>query len=446
MKALEAGRRRTGASLRLVLLSILTPIVTPILVPCLVPCLVPITLGAGCATVGAGSPAGSEEKPSDEEQKAMEALGGRVKGKIVWSSSRLGNHDLFVMNTDGSGVHPITSGENVDWFSRFSPDGSRILFTRSKKGWEFERDANTEGKWDIFTVTPEGKALTKIVDNASWGNWLSNDEIVYARGTRILRRKVSGGDEELLVDSAKVPELDGALLQQPEMSRDGKFLAITLRGSKRETGIWSVEKKTWTRTGDGCQINWAPNNAEIYWVHPTGNGGSRVLHMPIEGGKLARSNADADPDALTLIDIPGRRSHEYFPQLSSDGKWLVWAATQRGHDHDIADYEIYLWEVGSKPETATRLTYHSGNDRWPDIFIDGSGRSDVAAPPSVKPDASGSSSGSGGGATASGSAASEGASTSVSVGETASGDAEATGLVKAKAKGKGKSRKKAQAK
>jgi len=47
----------------------------------------------------------------------------------------------------------------------------------------------------------------------------------------------------------------------------------------------------------------------------------------------------------------------------------VWAATQRGHDHDIADYEIYLWEVGTPASTAVRLTYHSGNDRWPDIFM-----------------------------------------------------------------------------
>jgi hypothetical protein len=323
--------------------------------------------GWGCATVGAGPPSGSEEKPDDAEQKAMAALGEAVKGQIVWSSSRLGNHDLFVMDTDGSNVRQITKGENVDWFPRFAPDGSRILFTRSKKGWVFERDANTDGKWDIFTVSPEGGDETKVVDNASWGSWVSNDEIVYARATRIYKRALAGGEETLLVDSSAVSELDSALVQQPEMSKDGRYIAITLRGSKRETGIWDLKKKTWTRTGEGCQINWAPSGEEIYWVHPTGNGGSRVLHMAVNAGKPAKSDAEADE--LTLVDIPGRRSHEYFPQLSADGKWLVWAATQRGHDHDIADYEIYLWNVGADPQTATRLTYHSGNDRWPDIFI-----------------------------------------------------------------------------
>jgi Tol biopolymer transport system component len=327
---------------------------------------------SGCATMGGGSPTGSEEKPTAAEQQAMTDIGGKARGMIVWSSSRIGNHDLFVMDTDGSHVRAITSGEAVDWFPRFSPDGSRILFTRSKKGWVFERDANTEGKWDIYTVTPDGKDETKVVDDASWGNWLSDDEIVYVRATRIYRRKLAGGaaDEQLLVDSSKVPDLDSALLQQPEMSKDGQLIAITLRGSKRETGIWNLRKKTWTRTGEGCQINWTPDGREVYWVHPTGNGGSRVFHQAMRGDKPAAGDkAEADLDSLTLIDIPGRRSHEYFPQLSADGKWLVWAATQRGHDHDIADYEIYLWQVGAPPETATRLTYHSGNDRWPDIFI-----------------------------------------------------------------------------
>jgi hypothetical protein len=49
----------------------------------------------------------------------------------------------------------------------------------------------------------------------------------------------------------------------------------------------------------------------------------------------------------------------------------VWGITQRGHDHDTADYEIYLWEVGTPTEKGVRLTYNSANDRWPDIFIPG---------------------------------------------------------------------------
>jgi hypothetical protein len=270
------------------------------------------------------------------------------------------------MNTDGSNVKQITSGDAVDWFPRFSADGTKILFCRSKSGWVSERDANESSKWDIYTVKPDGSDVTKIVDNGSWASWAGPDDIVFVRNTLVLRRKLATGEETPLVDSTKVPDLDGALLQQPELSRDGKFIAITLRGSKRETGVWDIDKKTWRKTGLGCQINWTPDGSSIYWVNPTGNGGSEIFRMPLKGGAPEKEYND---DELHLVDFPGRRSHEYFPELSADGKWLVWGITQRGHDHDIADYEIYLWEVGTPQESAVRLTYHSGNDRWPDIFI-----------------------------------------------------------------------------
>lgn len=321
-----------------------------------------------CASLSGAPPKGADEAPPADAVASMKEVGEKANGTIVWSSSRVGNHDLFTMKTDGSDVKQITSGEAVDWFPRFSPSGEQILFCRSKNGWVSERDANTSEKWDIYTIKPDGSEPKKVVDSASWGSWISEDEILFVRGTKVFRAKVGSKDETQLMDSEGVSDLSGALLQQPELSSDGKYLAVTLRGSKRETGIWNIAKKTWTQTGLGCQVNWTPDHSAIYWVHPTGNGGSRVLRMPIENGKPPK---DSDEDKLEFMDLPGRRSHEYFPQLSRDGKWLVWGITQRGHDHDTADYEIYLWEVGTPSEKAVRLTYNSANDRWPDVFIPG---------------------------------------------------------------------------
>jgi hypothetical protein len=325
-----------------------------------------IALAPACSAISGTAPKGSEDAPEEAELAKMKEVGGRANGTIVWSSSRLGNHDLFTMKTDGSDVKPITKGEQVDWFPRFSPDGSKILFVRSKQGWVSEKDANESDKWDLFTINPDGSGAEKVVSSASWGSYIGPDEIVFQRATKIFRTKLGSDKEEELVDSKNVPDLDGSLLQQPELSSDGKYLAITLRGAKRETGIWDLGKKTWNKTGLGCQVNFAPDGGSIYWVQPTGNGGSQIFRMPFSDGKAA---TDTDDDKLAFMDLPGRRSHEYFPQLSRDGKWMVWGITQRGHDHDIADYEIYLWEVGKSEEEAVRLTHHSGNDRWPDIFL-----------------------------------------------------------------------------
>jgi hypothetical protein len=36
--------------------------------------------------------------------------------------------------------------------------------------------------------------------------------------------------------------------------------------------------------------------------------------------------------------------------------------------HDRADYELFVWRVGTPPEQAIRLTHHPGNDQWPAIW------------------------------------------------------------------------------
>ena len=85
---------------------------------------------------------------------------------------------------------------------------------------------------------------------------------------------------------------------------------------------------------------------------------NRILRAPAGGG----------PPSL-LLDLPGEYSHEYFPRVSSDGRFLVFAASAGGHEHDRADYEIFLWEIGRPAGTALRLTWHSGNDQWPDLWV-----------------------------------------------------------------------------
>ena len=200
-----------------------------------------LAAAGGCAALGGAAPTGSEAKIDDEEAARIKAVSAKVKGRIVWSSSRLGNHDLFAMDTDGSKLKQLTKGDLVDWFPRYSPDGKQILFVRSKKGWVSERDANTDGKWDIFLMPGDGAASRpRRWRTPAGGPGCPTTRSSSCAAPASTARSWAASEETLLVDSEQVPDLDGALLQQPQMSRDGKFIAITLRGSKRETGIWDV--------------------------------------------------------------------------------------------------------------------------------------------------------------------------------------------------------------
>ena len=102
-----------------------------------------------------------------------------------------------------------------------------------------------------------------------------------------------------------------------------------------------------------------------------GNGDTEVLSIRVdEDGKPVDKISDLRlPKEIRLMDLPGRRSHEYFPKLDNSGKWLVWCATQYGHEHDLYDYELFIWNISQdKEKDWVRLTFHTGNDRWPDIF------------------------------------------------------------------------------
>jgi Tol biopolymer transport system component len=67
---------------------------------------------------------------------------------------------IFVMNSDGSNSHPVTSG-NFDVEPRFSPDGTRIAFSRIRKfaGNGFQQEA-------IFVVNADGSNPQQLTP---WG-------------------------------------------------------------------------------------------------------------------------------------------------------------------------------------------------------------------------------------------------------------------------------------
>ncbi len=331
------------------------------------------TLGF-CALSGlalAQPPKGKPGKIEAEEAAKIQALTKGLKGKIIWSTSRDGNHDIYIMNVDGSDAKPLTKGPKTDWYSHFSPDGKQVLFNRSKLDWTIETDANYPERWDTWVINSDGTGEKLLIPNSTWAIWTRDGKsILYSRGLKVFLCQPDGTGETVVADGAK--DFKGGLAQSPSLTDDGRFLGITLRGSQRETGILDLKTRKYFTSGVGCEFSFFPNSRRGVRVNETGNGGTQLFafelkedgtHGKIDGGKI-------DGKSVVFMDIPGRRSHEYFPRLSPKGDYLVWGATQRGHDHDLADYEIYLWKVGESMETATRITFHSGNDRWPDIFFE----------------------------------------------------------------------------
>ena len=77
---------------------------------------------------------------TDEPGYDAEATVSPQGDKIVFTSDRSGDLELYTMNLDGSGVTQITDELGYDGGAFFSPDGSQIIFRASRPKTEAEID------------------------------------------------------------------------------------------------------------------------------------------------------------------------------------------------------------------------------------------------------------------------------------------------------------------
>jgi Tol biopolymer transport system component len=113
--------------------------------------------------------------------------------KIVFTSMRTGDLELFIMDTDGSNVVQITDELGYDGGAFFSPDGQKLVFRSSRPKTDEEIEKYTSlleqglvepTDMEIYTVNIDGTDLKQITDlgNANWAPYFhpSGEKIVFS--------------------------------------------------------------------------------------------------------------------------------------------------------------------------------------------------------------------------------------------------------------------------
>jgi len=180
--------------------------------------------------------------------------------KIVFTSTRSGDLELYTMNLDGTGVKQITDELGYDGGAFFSPDGTKIIFRSSRPKTDKEiaayKELLAEGlveptDMELYICNADGSDLRQLTDlgNANWSPFF------HPSGKKILFSSNFEAERGFPFNLYLI-DIDGKNLERvthsetfdafPVFSNDGKYLAFSSNrnnGGGRDTNLFIAEWK-----------------------------------------------------------------------------------------------------------------------------------------------------------------------------------------------------------
>jgi Tol biopolymer transport system component len=243
--------------------------------------------------------------------------------KLVFSSSTR----LHVVNVDGSGLRRITGPKDeIDIGPAWSPDGGRLVFDSQGDGWTDLGVVNVDGSGERQLA--EGSYTTGDPAKVAGGDAWSPD------GQKIVYIDRRGRLAVMRPDGTHRRRLAGAVFAsgEPSWSPNGRKILFSAKG---EIAVVNADGTGRRLVARGLQPVWSPNGGQIAFV----SGG--VFHD--EGVYVVNS----DGSGLRQVARAGDSA-----SWSPDGRWLVYARNRNGqgdiyvvrsdgsNEHQVTDTEL----------------------------------------------------------------------------------------------------------
>ena len=256
--------------------------------------------------------------------------------QVVFSSTRDGNQEIYLVNLDGSNLRRLTFNPGIDTHPAFSPDGTQILFTSNRE------NENA----DVYVMNADGSAPVKVTnwdtnETAGPGSWSPD-------GTKIAFFSDHNGKDDIYVLSAETirPKV---LLSNPQgnlgstsYSPDGKRLLYTEELDNKAGALKLLDLETRQSTllkrieQPRTAVDWSPDGNWIAFSDRV-NGNSDVFLIRRDGTELR--------------NLTNHPAMDVGPSWSPVGKRIVFISS-RGERPDMN--QLYVMNAdGTDPRPVT---------------------------------------------------------------------------------------------
>jgi TolB protein len=291
--------------------------------------------------------------------------------KVVFQHKVDGCYEVFVANSDGSGVTQVTSDERNYVHLSISGDGSKIAVASYAS-----TDPNSFSNSEAFVINADGTGKISLISKPA----LNCKPAISADGTRVaVMANTQDGQSEVFVvnsDGTGLKQLTNntSFEQYPSISSDGSKIAFI------------------AYTGEG--------GMEIFVVNSDGTGLKQLTNSTADkrspsisgdGSKIAFESRDNDPDAFTsdicvvntdgtgLTYVVNNTKVNVTPSINYDGSKIAFSS-----------YELIVSPTYTQPPTPDifvvnsdgtglqQLTQDEKSNSYPSICEDGSRISFIA--------------------------------------------------------------------
>lgn len=260
-------------------------------------------------------------------------------------------YDLWTAGADGSGLTNLTNAPGVDTDGKWSPDGSKIVFS-----------SNRTGVYQLYVMNADGSGLEQLTDgdrSPAYATWSPDGRrIAYlaavGKTDQVRVMRADGSGDHKIASFAYTYELD--------WSPDGRRMVV---GIKDRHDVWKIL----LMRADGSNIRRFPGTGFDSWAPAWSPSGRRIAFS--RSSTIDPYNADiytVRVDGSGLKRITTGPGYDSDPVWSPDGRSIAYS----GEEGDSVSYgDIWIHNLDGTPGASiSKLDSYDYNPHWQPLLED----------------------------------------------------------------------------